>query len=263
MLPVHTKQILKGGFTTSSWRVLPSKGKRRADREPREALPLKSVSHDDRGHSPSPRSQARWPATVALLGAAAFYLVLPNGFTLGPPWVVPALEAVLAVPLTISRPYRHQSEAAHVRAASIGLIALINAANIASVAFLVNDLLAGDKLRGPTLIYAAVEIWVTNAIVFGLWFWEVDRGGPGSRGTPDEQSPDFLFPQMTLDKAWFGEWTPGLVDYLYTGLTNATAFSPTDTMPLSTRAKVLMSAESLVSLVTVVVVAARAVNILT
>jgi uncharacterized membrane protein len=99
-------------------------------------------------------------------------------------------------------------------------------------------------------------------IVFGLWFWELDRGGPGRRAEGVERNPDFLFPQMTSPDFAPADWRPGFFDYLYVALTNAAAFSPTDTMPMTLMAKALMSTQSLVSLLTVVVVAARAVNIL-
>jgi hypothetical protein len=114
------------------------------------------------------------------------------------------------------------------------------------------------------LIFSGVALWVTNVLLFGLWYWELDRGGPLERARRSRLAPDFLFPQMA-DAAPFTRpnWVPGLVDYLYVSFTNATAFSPTDTMPLSQTAKSLMTAQSVVSLLIVVLVVARAVNILT
>jgi len=121
----------------------------------------------------------------------------------------------------------------------------------------------GVKVDGHELIVSSIQIWLTNVIVFGLWYWEVDRGGPRVRCRPDHEEPDFLFPQMVTPDAARPRWTPTFLDYLYVSFTNATAFSPTDTMPLTVIAKMLMAVESVVSLVTVAVVAARAVNILT
>ena len=139
----------------------------------------------------------------------------------------------------------------------------VNRANIVSVILLVHHLLAGGKnTSGKALVYAALAVWLTNVIVFGLWFWEVDKGGPAARSGQHERIPDFLFPQMTDQRITSSEWRPGFIDYLYVAFTNATAFSPTDTMPLTQMAKLLMTAESLVSMITVIVVAARAVNIL-
>jgi hypothetical protein len=118
------------------------------------------------------------------------------------------------------------------------------------------------RSEGKPLILAAMQIWLTNVIVFGLWYWELDRGGPNARCHPHPRNPDFLFPQMgTPEVAPLG-WTPRFLDYLYLAFTNATAFSPTDTMPLTVLAKTLMAAQSIASLITVSVVAARAVNIL-
>ena len=106
-----------------------------------------------------------------------------------------------------------------------------------------------------------MPIWLTNVIVFGLWYWELDRGGPATRQQASHRQPDFLFPQMSTPGSAPG-WTPAFVDYLYTSFTNATAFSPTDTMPLTVWAKLLFMVQSLASLVTVAVVISRAVNIL-
>jgi hypothetical protein len=107
-----------------------------------------------------------------------------------------------------------------------------------------------------------VQIWLTLILVFSLWYWELDRGGPTIRGHADERPPDLLFPQMATHELGQAEWMPGFVDYLYLSFTNATAFSPTDTMPLTPRAKVLMLVEALASITTIVMVAGRAVNIL-
>jgi len=124
-------------------------------------------------------------------------------------------------------------------------------------------LLRGGQENGRSLIYSGALLYITNVLLFGLWYWELDRGGPAARMSKhDHERVDFLFPQMT-DERWAPKrWLPGLGDYLYVSLTNATAFSPTDTMPLTQTAKGLMSAQSLVSLVTIGLVVARAVNIL-
>jgi uncharacterized membrane protein len=143
----------------------------------------------------------------------------------------------------------------------LALIALTTVANVVSLAELIHALLYGTKAGGRSLVYASVPIWLTNVIVFGLWYWELDRGGPSARQRTKHRRPDFLFPQMSTPGSAPG-WTPNFLDYLYTSFTNATAFSPTDTMPLTAWAKLLMMLQSLASLVTVAVVVSRAVNIL-
>ncbi len=123
-------------------------------------------------------------------------------------------------------------------------------------------LLHHDVSNGRELIGAGVLIWLTNFLIFSLWYWELDRGGPGRRAAGHDGPPDFLFPQMSDDRIEPLDWRPRFIDYLYVSLTNATAFSPTDTMPLTPMAKSMMGIQSVVSLVTVGLIVSRAVNIL-
>ncbi len=212
------------------------------------------------------RSEPRWPASLAVAAAIALYIALPDRLIegLGPRWLVPTLEGALGAALLIASPKRISRESVRLRSAAIALIALINLANLVSLAELVNDLLGGlpSRASGRQLVIASAPIWVTNVLVFALWFWELDRGGPAARLQPRHRRPDFLFPQMTTPESCGPEWSPNFLDYLYTSFTNATAFSPTDTMPLTGWAKVLMMVESLASLLTVALVFSRAVNIL-
>ena len=206
---------------------------------------------------------SRLPAFLVLLAALGLYVVLPKGLLLGPRYVIPVLEGILAVLLGVFRPDRKFAKEIHIRALAISLIALIALANLASVVLLVSGIVSGGQgLTGKHLVYSSGAIWLTNILVYGLWFWELDRGGPIRRGTPQEGYADLAFPQLTSPSLGPPNWVPTMIDYLYVALTNATAFSPTDTMPLSPLAKILMTGESLVSMVTVVMVAARAVNIL-
>jgi uncharacterized membrane protein len=208
--------------------------------------------------------EPRWPATLAVLVAIALQVVLPSRVIagLGPRWLVPALEGTLGVALLIANPRLTGREARYVRAASVTLIALVNAANLVSLGELLATLVNGTThAAGRSLIFASVPIWLTNVIVFGLWYWELDRGGPVARLSPEHRAPDFLFPQMSNPGAAPG-WSPSFLDYIYTSYTNATAFSPTDTMPLSAWAKILFMLQSLASLLTVALVISRAVNIL-
>ncbi|MGH9205690.1 MAG: hypothetical protein ACRD1G_03900 [Acidimicrobiales bacterium] len=207
------------------------------------------------------RGEQRWAPTLTVVAAIVLYLTLPDELILGPRWVLPALEAALFVPLLITNPVRMTKETGVTRAISLALIALVNVANVASLGLLVHRLLHHSSAQGRSLILTAIQIWVTNVLVFALWFWELDRGGPVARGVGRDGPPDFLFPQMSLSELSTG-WAPRFVDYLYVAFTNASAFSPTDAMPLSPMAKMLMLGEATVALLTVAVVASRAVNIL-
>jgi uncharacterized membrane protein len=208
-------------------------------------------------------SEHRWHATAAVVVAIALQVALPNRVVrgLGPRWLVPALEGALVVALIIANPGRITRESARIRTMSLTLIALISLANFIALGELINALLNHTNAGGRPLVFASVPIWITNVIVFGLWYWELDRGGPVARLRPDHRRPDFLFPQMSTPGSAPG-WTPKFLDYLYTSFTNATAFSPTDTMPLSSPAKQLMTLQSVASLLTVALVISRAVNIL-
>jgi hypothetical protein len=208
------------------------------------------------------RTESRWPPSLAVLAALALYITLPPHLTLGPAWLMPALVVVLLIPLVFLGPVRTGEGPAR-RMVGILLIAIVNAANIASLALLVHSLLTpGNKENGWALLVSASAIWFTNILVFGLWYWELDRGGPQQRLRASRRDADFMFPQMIAPTCAPMGWLPSFADYLYVAFTNATAFSPTDTMPLSTMAKTLMTIEALISLLTVLLVAARAVNIL-
>ncbi len=140
----------------------------------------------------------------------------------------------------------------------------VMAINFDALAAVTRALLSGGKgPSGQSLLIDALNIWFTNVVIFALWFWNIDRDGPAARGLGAGEKPDFLFPQMIGGGDDDPRWTPGFLDYFYVSFTNATAFSPTDTMPLSVRVKMLMALEAFVSLLTVGLVAARAVNILT
>ncbi len=207
-----------------------------------------------------------WQAEAVVAGTIWLFLGLTQKLTVGPVWLMPASEALLLAALLYTDPRRRVARGLAPRSRlwprlSLAVVGLINTG---SLALLVHDLLNDrTKSAGHPLILAAVVIWVTNVVIFGLAFWELDRGGPNRRTDPaTEGEPKFLFPQMAVGGELAERFRPAFFDYLYTSTTNATAFSPTDTMPLGTRAKALMMVQSLASLVTVGLVAARAVNIL-
>jgi len=187
---------------------------------------------------------------------------LPDRLIPGPRWVVPALEGIVLVVLTVTTPHRTDVQSKLRRMLALILIATISVANIVNLGLLVRELLKGGVANGRELIFSSVGVWLTNIIVFGLWYWELDRGGPVARHDPHHREPDFLFPQMSVAGSGPPDWAPSFIDYLYVSFTNATAFSPTDTMPLTPLAKMLMLVQSTASLLTVALVAARAVNIL-
>ena len=143
------------------------------------------------------------------------------------------------------------------------MTAFVSAANIYALAALAHALLHNKvPSNGDELVVSGVLIWLTNFLIFGLWYWELDRGGPGRRAAGHDGPADFLFPQMNDDRVQPLNWRPQFFDYLYVSLTNAAAFSPTDTMPLTLKAKGIMGMQSIVSLVTIGLIVSRAVNIL-
>jgi len=210
------------------------------------------------------RRDPYWPAQVSVLATIALDIDLPNKLTLHPVWVLPALEAALLIGLVVTTPRGGAPPRSHRRVAALALIGIASAANLLSLVLLVHYLLhhSTSAADGHRLILAGVEIWVTNVLLFGVWYWELDRGGPLARRQEVLRAPDFLFPQMTDAHLGGIDWRARYVDYFYTSFTNASAFSPTDTMPLSAMAKMLMLVQSLASLVTIGMVVARAVNIL-
>lgn len=225
------------------------------------------------------RASDFWLARAAVAMIAALQFLMTNDLTVGPRWFAPTLELALLLPLSIATAWtqsnarvatedRHWHRVARerraIRASALVVTALITLINLGALVELVHDLLhGGTKRAGQALLLDAVIVWGTNVIVFGLWFWTIDRGGPASRGLTDAGKADFLFPQMTMTPGpGTGNWSPGFLDYLFLAFTNATAFSPTDTLPLSGQVKMLMMLEAAVSLLTIALVAARAVNIL-
>jgi uncharacterized membrane protein len=223
---------------------------------------LQTDTRPGKPYPPPPRSEPAWPAEAAVLAAIALQMALPERVTPGPFWLLPALEAILLIGLVFASPRQLEGMHPGRRRLALALIAVVSAANISDLALLVHQLVHRGTTNGRGLIIAGVLIWLTNVLLFALWYWAADRGGPGIRATGRDAPPDFLFPQMADDRIHPLDWRPQFIDYLYLALTNATAFSPTDTMPLTATAKSLMGVQSLVSLVTIGLVVARAVNIL-
>jgi uncharacterized membrane protein len=222
-----------------------------------------TVAQGRRPYPPPGVVESVWPAQVTVLVAILLQLTLPERLTVGPNWLLPALEGVLVVGLAMATP-RELEGGEHPlrRRLAVSLVALVSVANISSLVELTHYLLHHNVTEGQRLIVAGMLIWLTNFLIFALWYWEIDRGGPGKRAAGHDAPPDFLFPQMSDDRIEPVDWRPKFIDYMYVSLTNAAAFSPTDTMPLTPMAKCVMGVQSIVSLVTIGLVVSRAVNIL-
>jgi hypothetical protein len=204
-----------------------------------------------------------WGPQVVVLTALLLDVALPARLTLGPAWLLPSVEGLLLLGLVLASPHPDLRRSPLRRRLAITLIAIVSAVNTFSVVLLCHYLLLGHVHSGRELVFSGIALWGTNVLLFGLWYYEMDRGGPVRRALDDDVYPDFLFVQMSDGKEFSASgWKPRLVDYLYTSFTNATAFSPTDTMPLSPAAKWLMAVQSLTALTTIGLVFARAVNIL-
>jgi uncharacterized membrane protein len=221
-----------------------------------------SVRQPGRPYPPQPAPESFWPCQLTVLATIALQLSLPQRLTAGPTWLVPSVETVLLVGLSVATPRKLVHEHTRRRRAALSITALVSAANVFSLVELSHFLLHHNVDNGRELIGAGVLIWLTNFMIFSLWYWELDRGGPGVRAAGHDGPPDFLFPQMSDDRIEPLDWRPRFIDYMYVSLTNATAFSPTDTMPLTPMAKSVMGIQSVVSLVTVGLIVSRAVNIL-
>jgi hypothetical protein len=200
---------------------------------------------------------------LAVVAAIVLQLLLPDQMSFGSRWILPGLEALILLILLAANPFRIDRESTVLRVLGIGLAIALTVATALSTFNLVTGIVGGQFGKdAQPLLATGGSIWLTNVIAFAFLFWEFDRGGPAARAAGRREHPDFLFPQMQLPDMADEAWEPRFVDYLYVAFTNATAFSPTDTMPLTRWAKLGMALQSLVALVTVGLVVARAVNVL-
>lgn len=207
--------------------------------------------------------ESRWPVTITIVVAIALQMALPEYLVLQSRWLLPGLELAVLLALIAANPIRMNRESRALRIASLVLTGLLSLANAWSATMLAWGLVHGRaEQNAASLLATGAAIWLTNIIAFGLWYWEFDRGGPAARAVARRIVPDFQFVQMQNPELAPADWEPGFLDYLYLSFTNATAFSPTDVMPLSRWAKMTMMVQALVSLVTLALVIARAVNIL-
>ncbi|MEV5962592.1 hypothetical protein AB0L70_12565 [Kribbella sp. NPDC051952] len=213
----------------------------------------------------SMRHIRRWPASLAVIAVLILQLLVPTQINGLPRWLMPALGLLLLLPLVWMNPFHLRRDEPWLRWVELVLLAVLVLANAFYLAGLIYFLNHGAANQGLVLVKGALLIWVTNVVAFAVWYWEVDRGGPFARAPEHDREAeraDLLFPQMTVDLPGWERWLPGFTDYLFVSFTAATAFSPTDTMPLTARVKTLMGVQSGIALLTIAVVAARAVNVL-
>ena len=219
----------------------------------------------------SRRAEARWPAFASLIVMLVLYALTPAEFV--PRLVLIGIAVLMFIPLIVLNPHRLTRETSWSRWLSISLGLVLVLGNLVDMGSLIFDLVSGSTL-GYLILLTALQVWVANIVAFAIVYWEMDRGGPVSRGTQPRDKlgrPDFKFVQddnadsvteVRDQSSELADWRPGFIDYLYLSLTNMTAFSPTDTMPLSSRAKMLMGLQSVCGFILLALVIARSVNIL-
>ncbi len=210
------------------------------------------------------RVEPRWPALIAMMAIGGLYYALPSALTVGPDWLVLVLVLLLGLPAIISTRTQHWKLGQFL---GHTMSAVVTASLIASLCLLIKRLPTHQE-QPKELLIAAAALWVANLLVFACWYWRLDAGGPTQRDLRRSHTDGaFLFPQMVLDpelrkEMGEDEWSPGFVDYLFLAFNTSTAFSPTDVPVLSRWAKILMMIQALISLATIALLAARAVNIL-
>jgi hypothetical protein len=229
--------------------------------------------HNDLMASPSEQHAPPWlrrgdpestvPVLIAVLAVMALQIAIPRSYTLVPRWPLLVMEGLLLVALLAINPLVMSRRTRFGRYATWVLLAAITLDNTLSAIVLDIAILSGDESNdAAVLLGSGASIVVTNVIVFGIWYWELDRGGPFARRAGERPYPDFLFPQMSTPDVAAPDWRPTFLDYLYLSITNVMAFSPTDTMPLARWAKMMMTVQAMVALSTAGLVIARAVNVL-
>jgi hypothetical protein len=207
--------------------------------------------------------ESRLPVLAALIAAITLQLLISRSYTLVPRWPLIAAEVLLLAVLVVLNPIRLTRSTLLGKYATWVLLGAITVDNILSVIVLDARIISGEVSNDAALLLGSgAAIFITNIIVFGIWYWELDRGGPFARRAGHKPYPDFMFPQMTSPEVAKPDWRPTFVDYLYVSFTNVVAFSPTDTMPLARWAKIMMTVQAMVALSTAALVIARAVNVL-
>lgn len=205
----------------------------------------------------------RWPATLAVLVALGSQFAIPEQVTIGSRWLLPAIQVALLLPLVAANPVRLKRDHPLLRSLALASSGAVLLANAITLIHLVVLLIDGSTITPQQLLVTGLVLVTTNVIATSVLLWELDRGGPFARDPAhhrSEQAPDLLFPQMNLADP--ESWIPAFMDYLFVGFTMSTAFSPTDTLPLTRRAKAVFMLGATVAITTFVIIAARAANIL-
>jgi uncharacterized membrane protein len=208
--------------------------------------------------------ESRWPMAAAVVAAMVLTVLLPDDLRLAPRWVLPTIEGLLLVALIAGDPGQISRRSVTLRAVSVTLISVLALSSIWSTVQLVDDLIHGgpETSSAPALLQAGGSVWACTVLAFSLLYFELDGGGAAARAERMPRTPDLAFPQQLNPNVQDPAWRPRYIDYLYLGLTNSMAFSPTDVMPLRPWAKIIMSIQSVVSLLILGLIIARAVNVL-
>jgi hypothetical protein len=228
-----------------------------SSREPADVTPAMPVR--------AARGEHWWPVALAIVVATFLHVALPAKYRINPPWVAPAVLLGLLAALIIGDPGRIDQQKTWLRIVTGAMIACLTLANLLAAARLVHDIITNNKLYASNatgLLATGGVIWATNVIAFGLWYWDLDRGGAAARAHRPQASPAFIFPEMLHTEYVPNTWVPQFIDYLSLGFWTATAFSPTDISAIKPWAKLMMITEAAVSLVIAALVIARAINIL-
>jgi hypothetical protein len=209
--------------------------------------------------------EARWPMAGAVLTAMVLTVLQPDEVRAGPNWLLPVIEGALLAAVIVGDPGKIDRRSTQLRALSIVLVSVLVFGALWATGQLVDDLIHGGAATNSAseLLEAGSVVWLSTIIAFALLYWELDAGGAAARAHGLPMHADFAFPQQLNPEIAPPDWRPRFVDYLYLAYTNATAFSPTDAMPLASWAKITMVAQSLISIVILALVIARAVNVLT
>jgi hypothetical protein len=204
-----------------------------------------------------------WPEQLAVLAVILLSLGLPDQLTVGPTWLLPAVEGLLFLGLVATTPREGQGEPPRRRRLRIGLVSLMSAGNVASLFLLADFGVKSHHVSGRALLGGGVILWLTAVPLFALWYWEMDRGGPIDRASERRGRIDFVFPEMQ-DQRWAPrDWLPRMPDFLYLSLVNAATFGPPEShFPVTSAAKLVMSLQSVAALATDTLIVARAVNII-
>jgi uncharacterized membrane protein len=211
-----------------------------------------------------PTPERRWPMATAVLAAIVLQVITPHAGRLRFWWVFPILEVAALLAVIVRDPGRIDRRTRQARRTTLVLIGLLTVGTLGSLLVLALDVVDTSyaDIGATALLGRGAALWVTNVVVFSLWFWEVDRGGAAERAAGSKIPPSFGFPEEAMPELVPDGWIPRYPDYLFLSFTNATAFSPTDTLPLRIWAKMTMIVESVISLITAILVIARAINVL-